>query len=47
LDYEWTAFSDEELSNPLRIQWLDLKAPVEDLNITLKDNISFFNAAIA
>jgi hypothetical protein len=38
---------DDQLSNTLRIQWLDLKAPVEDLNITLKDNISFFNAAIA
>ena len=38
---------DDQLSNTLRIQWLDLKAQVEDLNITLKDNISFFNAAIA
>ena len=38
---------DDQLSNTLRIQGLDLKAQVEDLNITLKGNISFFNAAIA
>ena len=38
---------DDQLIKTLRIQWLDLKAQVEDLNITLKDNISFFNAALA
>lgn len=38
---------DDQLSNTLRIQGLDLKTQVEDLNRTLKDNIRFFNAVIA